>query len=45
MKPIRIYLRLQAATLLVTILTGCSSDENPAMTSGEVVPVQISGIA
>ncbi|WP_196039076.1 fimbrillin family protein [Bacteroides nordii] len=42
MKPIRIYLRLQAATLLVTILTGCSSDENPAMTSGEVVPVQIS---
>lgn len=42
MKPIRIYMRLQAAVLLTSILIACSDNEAPAISFGEMVPVRIS---
>lgn len=42
MKPIRIYMRLQAAVLSTSILIACSDNEAPAISFGEMVPVRIS---
>lgn len=42
MKPIRIYLSLQAIALLTTVLAACSQEETSEMSFGEAVPVRVS---